>query len=88
MFEHESARLHEIAAECLALARGMGASDAAVEISESSGLAVNVRRGSVETIEQTRDKGVGVTVHLGKRRGHASSSDFSSPASRPSTRTA
>jgi PmbA protein len=80
MFEHEAARLHEIAAECLALARGMGASDASVEISESSGLSVNVRRGSVETIEQTRDKGVGITVHLGQRRGHASSSDFSSPA--------
>jgi PmbA protein len=80
MFEHDAARLHEIAAECLALARGMGASDAAAEISESSGLSVNVRRGSVETIEQTRDKGVGVTVHLGRRRGHASTSDFSAPA--------
>jgi PmbA protein len=80
MFEHDAARLHEIAAECLALARGMGASDASAEISESSGLSVNVRRGSVETIEQTRDKGVGVTVHLGRRRGHASTSDFSATA--------
>ena len=34
----------------------------------------------VETIEQTRDKGLGITVHVGTRRGHASTSDFSAAA--------
>jgi len=80
MFDYSTERLHEIAADVLATARKLGASDAAVDVSESSGLSVNVRKGSVETIEQTRDKGVGVTVHLGKRRGHASTSDFSPKA--------
>jgi len=35
-----------------------------------------VRRNEIETIEYNRDKGVGVTVYLGKQRGHASTSDF------------
>ncbi len=80
MFDYSSDRLHEIAAEVLASARKLGASDAAVDVSESSGLSVNVRKGSVETIEQTRDKGVGITVYIGKRRGHSSTSDFSPKA--------
>ena len=50
------------------------------EVSESSGLAVTVRKGKVETIEQTRDRGLGISVHVGKRRGHASTSDFSPQA--------
>ncbi len=80
MFDYSSERLHEIAAEVLATAKKLGATDAAVDVSESSGLAVNVRRGRVETIEQTRDKGVGITVYVGKRRGHSSTSDFSANA--------
>jgi PmbA protein len=77
MFDYSNERLHQIAAEVLKSARRLGASDAAVDASESTGLTVNVRKGKVETIEQTRDKGVGVTVYIGKRRGHASTSDFS-----------
>jgi len=77
MFDYSNERLHQIAAEVLQTARRLGASDAAVDASESTGLTVNVRRGKVETIEQTRDKGVGVTVYIGRRRGHASTSDFS-----------
>jgi PmbA protein len=41
-----------------------------------------VRRGEVETIEYNRDKGIGVTVYVGQKRGHASSSDFSPQAVR------
>ena len=59
----------------------MGASNAAVEINEGSGLSVSVRKGKIETIEQNKDKGIGVTVYLGEerhvRRGNASTSDFS-----------
>ena len=80
MFEYPTQRLHEIAAEALAAARKLGATDAAVDVSESCGLSVNVRKGQVETIEQTRDKGLGVTVHIGQCRGNASTSDFSSVA--------
>ena len=45
---------------------------------------MTVRKGKVETIEQNKDKGIGVTVFLGEgkaiRRGNASTSDFSSKA--------
>jgi PmbA protein len=43
---------------------------------------VTVRRNEVETIEYTRDKGLGVTVYIGQQRGHASTTDLSSPAIR------
>ena len=39
-----------------------------------------VRKGEVETISYNRDKGVGITVYIGQRRGHASSADFSADA--------
>jgi len=77
MFEYDPARLGQLAAMALDRARAGGATGAAAEVSESSGLAVNVRRGKIETIEQTRDKGLGISVYIGTRRGHASTSDFS-----------
>lgn len=75
-------RLRDLAQEAIAHARSLGASDASAEASESTGLAVTVRKGSVETIEHTRDKGLGVTVYIGQRRGHASTSDFAPAAVR------
>lgn len=72
--------LQSLAAETLELARSGGATAAETEISEGSGLSVSVRHGEVETIEHNRDKGIGVTVYLGQKRGHASTSDFSRAA--------
>jgi PmbA protein len=43
-------------------------------------LSVTVRKGDVETIAYNRDKGIGVTVYVGLRRGHASTADFSAAA--------
>ncbi len=81
VFTHSQERLHEIAQDVLRHAKDKGASGAAVEISEGGGLAVTVRKGKVETIEQNKDKGIGVTVYVGTpghiRRGNASTSDFS-----------
>ncbi len=77
-YSHET--LRELAARVLDLARQGGASAAETEVSEGGGLSVGVRHGEVETIEHNRDKGVGVTVYLGQRRGHASTSDFSADA--------
>jgi PmbA protein len=81
VFTHSQDQLKEIAQDVLRFAREKGASDASVEISEGNGLAVTVRKGKIETIEQNKDKGIGVTVYLGEerhiRRGNASTSDFS-----------
>jgi len=84
VFTHSQDQLKQLARDVLRYAKEKGASDAAVEISEGSGLSVSVRKGSVETIEQNKDKGMGVTVYLGEgrqiRRGNASTSDFSQQA--------
>jgi PmbA protein len=77
MFTYSFNQFQEIIEFMLAEARRRGASDAIAEVSEGQGLAVTVRKGEVETIEQSLDKQVGVTVFLGQRRGNASTSDFS-----------
>ena len=51
-------------------------------MSEGFGQSVTVRCSEVETIEYNRDKGIGVTVYLGQKKGHASTSDFSPTALR------
>lgn len=79
-FSFTAQALTDLASRVLALAREGGASAAETEVSEGSGLSVSVRHGQVETIEHNRDKGIGVTVFLGQRRGHASTSDFSADA--------
>jgi PmbA protein len=80
MFDYSRDKFEEITQSVLDQAARLGASAAATGVSESSGLSVNVRKGKIETIEQTRDKGLGVTVYIGTRRGHASTSDFSAHA--------
>jgi PmbA protein len=84
VFIHSQDQLKQLARDVLRYAQEKGASAAAVEISEGSGLSVTVRKGNVETIEQNKDKGMGVTVYLGEerhtRRGNASTSDFSQKA--------
>jgi len=81
-FSHTDASLRNIAQQLLDHARAGGASAAEVDVSEGFGQSVTVRRGEVETIEYNRDKGIGVTVYVGQRRGYASSSDFSLDAMR------
>ncbi len=76
-FSHTQDQLKQLARDMLTFAREQGASDASVEISEGSGLSVSVRKGNIETIEQNKDKGLGITVYFGQRRGNASTSDFS-----------
>ncbi|MGZ8318741.1 MAG: PmbA/TldA family metallopeptidase, partial [Telluria sp.] len=77
VFIHSQDQLQQLAQDVLGFAREQGGTDAAVEISEGSGLSVSVRRGKIETIEQNKDKGMGVTVYIGQKRGNASTSDFS-----------
>ena len=64
----------------LAHAKKLGATDAGAEASEGCGLSVSVRKGELENVERNRDKSLGVTVYVGKRRGNASTSDFSKAA--------
>ncbi len=79
-FPLPTAELENLAAAVLTAAKAGGATAAETEISQAVGQSVSVRRGEVETIAYNRDKGIGVTVYLGQRRGHASTADFSSDA--------
>ncbi len=81
-FSYSHDRLRELAQAVLDHAKALGASACETDVSEGLGQSVTVRCGAVETIEYNRDKGIGVTVYLGQRRGHASTSDFSAAALR------
>ena len=70
----------QVARRTLEVARNRGASDSEVEVSAAVGQSVTVRRGEVETVEYNRDKGMGITVFFGQRRGNASTSDLSPEA--------
>ena len=79
---HKEHRAHfeDLVTQALDHARSLGATDAAAEVSEGQGLSVSVRLGEVETVEQTRDRSLAITVFAGQRRGSASTSDFSRAA--------
>ncbi len=79
-FSFTSAQLRQLATDVLHHAARCGASACETDVSEGYGQSVTVRKGAVETIEFNRDKGIGITVYLGQRSGHASTSDFSSAA--------
>jgi len=81
-FSYSRARLAALAQQVLDEAKRGGATACETDVSEGFGQSVTVRRQEVETIEYNRDKGIGVTVYLGQRRGHASTSDFSGEAVR------
>ena len=80
MFDYSRARFEELAQSVLDRAAKLGATAASTDVSEGSGLSINVRKGKVETIEQTRDKGLSISVYIGDRKGHASTSDFGDEA--------
>jgi PmbA protein len=79
-FAYSREQFQQLIEDALSLARKKGASDAAAEVSEGTGLSVSVRKGKLENVERNRDKTIGVTVYLGQRRGNASTSDFSPEA--------
>ena len=63
-FAYQREQFQQIVEDALAIARQLGASDAAAEVSEGAGLSVSVRKGEVENVERNRDKSLGVTVYM------------------------
>jgi PmbA protein len=76
------ADLESIIERALEEARVRGASEADAAVSQDTGLSVGVRLGEVETLEHQRDRSMGITVYFGKRKGSASTADFSMDAVR------
>jgi PmbA protein len=69
--------LESIVSEALKRARELGATQAEADVSLQKGLTTTVRLGEVETVEYQRDRGMGVTVYFGQRKGSASTADLS-----------
>ncbi|MFM7120782.1 MAG: PmbA/TldA family metallopeptidase, partial [Gammaproteobacteria bacterium] len=72
---HEQGRLERLVADILDEAGRQGATAAEVSASVEAGLSVNVRMGALETVEFNQDRGFGITVYVGDRKGSASTSD-------------
>lgn len=87
-FSFSELQLRDLAAHVIEEAARLGATACETDISESVGKNVSVRLGEVETIEYNHDKGIGVTVYLDGRKGHASTSDFSGTALRDTVQAA
>jgi PmbA protein len=71
------ADLAALVEQSLEEARAAGASQAEVGLSVDTGLSVSVRLGEVETLEYQRDRGMGITVYAGSRKGTATTGDLS-----------
>jgi PmbA protein len=69
--------LNTVAAQAIEFARRSGADQAEVGVSYEEGLSVAVRMGELESVERQRDRGLAVTVYRERRKGSASTTDFS-----------
>ena len=78
MQNHEEInRLKNLVQDLLDESKKQGASSAEAGLSVDNGLSVTARLGEVETIEHHCDQSLGVTVYIGKKKGSASTNDFS-----------
>lgn len=85
--QHNNSEVHKSTIELtqlmndvLELAKKEGATNASVAVNNDRGFSVDVRMGAVETVAFSEDKGVGLTVYIGQRKGGASSTDTSPEA--------
>jgi len=81
----DASRIPELSATvqtALAEAQRQGASQCEADASLQRGLTATVRLGEIDTVEYQRDRGLGVTVYFGKRKGSASTADLSAAAVR------
>jgi len=67
--EKGSVQLRKSSSFVLEEAARQGATQAAADASINQGLGVTARLGEVETVEYQRDRGLGVTVYFGHRKG-------------------
>lgn len=75
-------QLEQVVTLLLDEARARGVDQAEAAASHDVGLSATARLGDVESLEYTNDRGVGITVYRGSRKGSASTSDFREEALR------
>ncbi len=84
----DQGELEGVVRRILEVAADLGATSAEAGVSCDVGLSVTVRMGDVETLEFHRDRGLGVSVYFGHRKGSASTSDLSDEAIRETVQAA
>ena len=72
--------LYDLARYVNKQAQAKGASESEVEIDVDSGTSVSVRLKELESVTLNNDKSLSITVYFGKKRGIATTSDFSKEA--------
>ena len=79
--EHQQ-ELTVLVEKILGEADSQGSDQAEVSVSMEQGLGVSVRKGELENLEFNQDRGFGITLYFGKRKGSASTTDSSEAAIR------
>jgi len=69
--------LEELVSMVLSFSRDQGVDQAEVTATQNIGLSVTARLGEAESLEYANDRGISVTVFKDKKKGSASTSDFS-----------
>ncbi|MBT5150543.1 MAG: peptidase C69, partial [Nitrosomonadales bacterium] len=80
ILNYAQADLYELAESVNKQARAKGASESDVEIDIDSGTSVSVRMKKLESVSLNNDKSLSITVYFGKKKGVATTSDFSKDA--------
>ncbi len=78
----QESKLTALVQEILSEAQKQGADQAEVSVSVDAGLSVSVRKGELENIEFNQDRGFGISLYYGQRKGSASTTDSSERAIR------
>jgi PmbA protein len=73
----KQAEYQMLLSKILEMTQKKGASEVEANISHDTGFSVTVRMKEADTIEHNRNKTLGINVYFGKKKGSASSSDFS-----------
>ncbi len=69
-------KLENLVQSCLAEAKQQGATSAEASINVEHGLSVTARLGEAETLERHNDRGLGITIYMGQKKGNASTTSF------------
>jgi PmbA protein len=76
----QQTKLNALVENILDEAKRQGADQAEVSASVEAGLSVSVRKGQLENLEFNQDRGFGITLYVGARKGSASTTDSSAGA--------
>ena len=68
--------LEDLVQSCLAEAKQQGATSAEASVNVEHGLSVTARLGEAETLEHNNDRGLGITIYMGQKKGSASTTNF------------